>query len=127
LDVVSEYKIRKEVDMLITKRNLLRGMFAMPAIVMIDNIMPVKLFDIPKRPEYTLVPESVWIAPYKGKVLYDEAFYYAPYIPVTKTKVTPHTRSIGSEWTIEIPQEVIHVYDPSIETMIRNMVKNKPL
>ena len=57
--------------MLIARRNVLRGLFAMPAIVAIDHIMPIK------------VDKPYIILPYRGKVIFDEAFYYAPYIPVT--------------------------------------------
>lgn len=58
--------------MIITRRNVMRGLFATPAIVAFDNIMPVKLFDIPKE-------NVVW---YKGKVTFDAAFVYCPYIPL---------------------------------------------
>jgi hypothetical protein len=63
-------------NIMITKRNLLRGLFAAPAIVAVQNIMPIKLF----------VPDPI-IMPYKGKAIFDAGIFYAPYIPVEIVRV----------------------------------------
>lgn len=86
---------------IITRRNILRGMFAAPAIIAIDNLMPVKAYakliqcdisdfkvvcDLPQVPggksDCVYVPESIWIAPYKGEETYSIALVYSPYIPL---------------------------------------------
>jgi len=56
---------------MITKRNLLRGLFAAPAIVAVENIMPIKL----------IVPDPI-IMPYKGIERLFAGVFYAPYIPL---------------------------------------------
>lgn len=105
---------------ILTRRNVLRGMFAAPAIIAIDNLMPVKAYAFVNRD-----PNIVW---YKGKTVFDSAFYYCPYVPLEKTRVTAKSRKLGAEWTIEIKQPLKHMYDPSIETLIMNMLKEqKPL
>lgn len=57
---------------MISKRNLLRGLFAAPAIIAIDRLMPVKL----------IVPHIPIFTKYKGIVRFDAAIYYCPYIPI---------------------------------------------
>lgn len=57
---------------MISKRNLLRGLFATPAIIAIDRLMPIKL----------IVPHNPLLARYKGMVVSESAFYYCPYIPL---------------------------------------------
>lgn len=61
--------------MIITRRNALRGLFAAPAIIAIDRLMPVKAYAAIIKPN----PNVLW---YNGKVTFDEAFYYCPYRPV---------------------------------------------
>lgn len=94
--------------MLIQRRNLLRGMFAMPAIVMIDNIMPVKLFDISNRPVYAMVPESVWILPFQ----------------IEKIRVTAKSRVLDAKWTIEESQPLISHVSIEAYEMVYNQIKN---
>ena len=106
---------------ILTRRNILRGMFAAPAIIAIDRLMPVKAYASIIKPD----PNVVW---YKGVQTFDSALCYCPYIPLVKTRVTAKSRKIGAEWTIELPQTAEHMYDPAVERLIMNMLKEqKPL
>jgi len=57
-------------------------MFAAPAIIAIDRLMPVKAFAEPifLSPMFK-TPYGI-IAPYKGGNVLDVAFFYCPYIPL---------------------------------------------
>lgn len=81
---------------ILTRRNILRGMFAAPAIIAIDNLMPVKAYAKLIKPDGTL-----W---YKGKVTFDSAFYYCPYI------------AMETEWFAPAPLE-----------KLKNVIVYKPL
>lgn len=59
---------------ILTRRNILRGMFAAPAIIAIDNLMPVKAYSFVSRD-----PNAIR---YKGIQQSDAAFFYCPYIPL---------------------------------------------
>lgn len=82
---------------ILTRRNVLRGMFAMPAIVAFDHIMPVKLFVPPPVRKfiieieaindegktiifagYKMVSEHIWTAPFKGKSQEEAGIFYQP-------------------------------------------------
>ena len=60
---------------LITRRSLVRGMFAMPAIVAFDNIMPVKVWAEPHPriiiPKIKMIEVSAFYCPYIPLVLDD--------------------------------------------------------
>ena len=55
----------------LSRRGFVTGLIAFPAIVQAKNIMPVKLF-------------NPYLARYKGKVLWELPYYYAPYIPLMR-------------------------------------------
>lgn len=59
---------------ILTRRNILRGMFAAPAIIAIDNLMPVKA--------YSFINPDPNVVLYKGIQGIDSAFVYCPYIPL---------------------------------------------
>jgi hypothetical protein len=85
---------------LITRRSIVRGMFAMPAIVAFDNIMPIKVW-----------AEPPIILPYKGISAFEAGMFYCPYIPLEMeiTKVTSEgKRKLSEEWTFEQPQVAEH-------------------
>lgn len=95
---------------MISRRGFITGLFA-PVIVPAASLMPVKLF----APDYI-------ITGYKGKQLPDAGFYYAPYVPLERIQVTAKSQRLSEEWILEQPQDMIHVYDPSIEEMIKKVV-----
>ena len=74
--------------MLITRRSLLRGLVAAPAIIAIDRLMPVKVWEDPI------------LTMYRGKAIMDAASYYAPYIPfkITSRVYDSEARSLGFRW-----------------------------
>jgi len=74
---------------MITRRNLLRGLFAAPAIVAVENIMPIKL----------IVPDPI-IMPYKGKEIFEAGIFYAPYLPlkIVRAKVDESIYKLSPEF-----------------------------
>lgn len=55
---------------MINRRNFLRGMFAAPAIVAVESIMPIKII------------KSPLIATYEGFTSFDSGIFYCPYVPL---------------------------------------------
>ena len=66
--------------MITSRRNFLTGIFAAPAIIAIDRLMPVKKFDIIKTVKLISPGERFRINP-GVYINADAAFYYAPYVP----------------------------------------------
>ena len=60
---------------MINRRSFVSGLFA-PVIIPYTSLMPVKLYGDELD---ELINDILW---YKGKQGPDEAFYYAPYVPV---------------------------------------------
>lgn len=81
---------------ILTRRNILRGMFAAPAIIAIDNLMPVKAYAKLIKSDGTL-----W---YNGKQTMDAGLYYCPYEVVCDLPPIPGAKSLPlhGEFEIEI-------------------------
>lgn len=56
----------------LSRRSLLRGLFAMPAVVAVQNIMPVRLW-VPPKPPKIIVPEVILQASDDGVTWFDLA------------------------------------------------------
>ena len=65
-------------DMLIQRRNLLRGLFAAPAIIAIDRLMPVRAI---------VEAKNSLLVGYKGAPIFDAGLFYCPYIPLQTASV----------------------------------------
>lgn len=92
-------------------------MFAAPAIIAIDRLMPVKSY-------------ASIIAPYKGKAAIDAAMFYCPYMPLELeiVKVTANSRKIGAEWTIELPQTLeSYISEDAVDMIVKMMKEQTPL
>lgn len=69
---------------IITRRNILRGMFAAPAIIAIDNLMPVKAYAKLIKPDlagYKVVCDLQQV-PGAKSFYFESTIYYCPYIPM---------------------------------------------
>ena len=105
---------------ILTRRNILRGMFAAPAIIAIDNLMPVKA--------YSFINPDPNVVLYKGIQKLDHAIFYCPYIPLERTWVTANSRKIGAEWTIELQQPLVsHISEEAVEILTKMLEEQKPL
>lgn len=109
---------------IITRRNILRGMFAAPAIIAIDNLMPVKAYSALIKPDLTEYKVVCNLPQIPGA----KSFYYESTIEIELFRVTAKERKLSPEWKIEEPQVLQNVIDPNaVETLARMLEKYKPL
>ena len=88
---------------ILTRRNILRGMFAAPAIIAIDNLMPVKAYASLIKP-----------VSYKVKITHDESFFYCPYMPL--------------EYEVYKKAELVEWHPvPGVDTMKNYIIYKEPL
>jgi hypothetical protein len=83
--------------MLLTRRSLLRGLVAAPAVVAVQNIMPVRLF-VPDIRDWSLNGEVLWRFNWFGDYII-AAHPTAPAIKWNRNIASEHFRAI-QKWVL---------------------------